>query len=308
MRNLIKIVLIIFISISSFGQDSKNNIKIEKEIFIELSNGEKDSSNFIKHYKEYDELGNITLSIDYCPGSFGCSESDFEFERKHEYKYDEHGNEILELFYSQGNSNPAVITETINIYDSHGLLIQKTFSKKHISKTDTSDWGKHVNTFEYDGNKNLTKKTDEVLDEFNSRKWETLYKYDSENNLIELIQPSDIWEIREKYTYDRKGNCTNYLMIGGPTTIHNTEKWEQKFDSKGNLIERKETTYIGKERIIKYSYDENNLTKRVSFESDGLVQKSIERKYNEFGDLIEIKKLNSQEQTEEISRFIYEYY
>jgi hypothetical protein len=308
MRDMIQIILLIFISTTSFGQIPNKIIKTEKELYVKLKTNEKDSLSFNRYYKEYDKSENIIISIDYCPGSFGCSKSDFEFERKHQYKYDEYGNEILNLFFSKGSKTPSVSTVSSNKYDSLGSLIKKTIKKFYITESDTTDWGTHVNTYEYDINGNLIKKTDEVINEFNPRKWETLYKYDSANNLIELIQPSDYLEIREKYTYDSNGNCANYIMIGGQTTIHNVEKWEQHFNSKGNVVERIETTYNGKVRIIKFSYNKDDLPEKIIFQSDGIMQKSIEKKYDEIGNVIEIRNIGSDGEVENINRFIYEYY
>lgn len=126
---------------------------------------------------------------------------------RYKYKYNEN-NQLSELiwewFFSRNIPTPWEKYEYI--YNEKGLLIDEIF---YSWSTDEDDWLKDNNTittFKYNANNLLTEKFVIIINNgLDSTKYKTIYSYDDNYNLIEVIKTQTIdgvWRNTYRYLYD----------------------------------------------------------------------------------------------------------
>lgn len=169
---------------------------------------------------------------------------------------DAQGNTLLEKVYQcDASGNPTLET---HIGDFGTFTIKRTFSKNRLTSEVRNDGLGLEYTYLGDTHLPLSKTT--LTNDQPVRR--TLYSYDDANNLIEKKEEGQ--------------TITSYYLYQKGPHLHRVQM-EEKKDWEGNLI-----------RQIKYTYDQfGNAVKEDHYGSDGKHAYSIQRTYDEKGNLLE---------------------
>lgn len=268
--------------------------KIRKFTEIAEANGRQDTARI----NAYDNNGNliyekiitrasndkdkdISMSYSYNYDGFGKLtkriDTTGKFVKRIELKYDEIGNLIMEQEY---NNNNIVFREVNYEYDELSRVIE----------------AKEVNLI------------------YNC-KTETKYGYDSYNNLVNIkIErsckdgPPEKTNYKYTYKYDNKGNVIEKLTQQFGKN-YKTETF--KYDSNGNLVESYEELNKDNYKQFAYSYDLKNLKYQIDrkevYGAD-VKQFTEQLKYDEKGNIIEDKYVDSDGNIISVHTYSYEYY
>jgi YD repeat-containing protein len=201
----------------------------------------KTTSNETYEIYEYDKNGNIikqeTKKID---GSISI------------IVYDKNGNILEEKTQDKYNVYDTITTY---IYDNDGYLIEKRFRNwNNKVSSDTYEYDENGNllkktisneTFEYDKNGNMIKKIVKCYETINVYN----YTYDFENMRVK----------RESYTEDLDGNIENKKIYSYELKIKVVKLIKEEFNTHKDIIKRIEKLNIGTDKITEwvYKYDEN---------------------------------------------------
>lgn len=247
------------------------------------------------------------------------SELRIQFEKVYEYEYK----------FGEVDNESGFLKE-ITEFDSLGNIISfKTFHKSEYLK----DFNK-VKNYEYDDENNLIKIIDkDTLGEIkgiiqnnfedglnterliysSSGKLEgkVIYKYNSQNNLVELIsyEPNGTLEYKTIYNYNGEGfliNETNY----GPTGIKkdygvykktSKNKFENLYyDEEGKLVDKYNYITNNKNLVLEYTWfniEDNKQTKAINkFDLNDMLIETVQfGKHNEPNSMIRKKRIKFQQ-------------
>ena len=246
----------------------------------------------IKHnLTEYNEMGNITLESKY--------DDDGRFESKETNGYNKEGRLIEEKNYI---SERQVADHKTYELDEKGKVV-KAF--KHYD-----DGSKDTINYEYDGDKNLIKKT--TIDSYNeeesqeialykngkvvrtelieydeSMKWES-FELDKEGKILEhKLWHQDEQEITFKNSYDDKGNIIKTLVYNEKEEL--TAKTQYGYNTENQLQSIEEETRNGI-TTTKIKRDKNgNAIEQIEHDGKNEINNSVERKFNENNDITETR-------------------
>lgn len=265
----------------------KGNVKIVIERAYEVFEKFGESEYKLQGTYEYhfDKNGNLTLIDENYTQVFNREAVKYE---TFTYKYDKNGN-ILEK--NEYNSNGYLNTKIKNKYDEIGNMIQSSFynSNGELEQTYTFQYDKKGNEirnilsiknlspnlvnkckYKYDKKGNILEK--EAYNEFRTVSYSTgedgigsnttitIYKYDKNGNMIEKKEDGETFIYNKNGDIDyRKPNSPLYT-IEAQNNAYNTsidesgskDKYEYKYDSKGNWINKKMNNNRMIERKITY--------------------------------------------------------
>lgn len=162
------------------------------------------------------------------------------------YAYDSKGNISKKVVHDgAGNSFSSKYT-----YDSKGNLIKAVETN---SDNDTS-----VTTYTYNSNGDLIKKTEDSFYSFKA----TTYTYEKGRLTKSVTTPSGSYT---KYTYNNNGTLKKKT-----TKYSDGQIYSYTYNTKGDIIQAKESDFYGMPSKTTYTYDNNrNLTKKKTTYSDG---------------------------------------
>lgn len=254
-RQLSILTFVLIASLVVHGQTVKKQIKTEKEYTYKVKDGKQDSIGTLTTTKQYDRKGNMTLEINYCKYSWDCEQHPDSFKSKYEYKYDDKNNLIERNYYENGQPLAWSMTKYSYKTNEKEKIIEKTIlTTQSFDQHKKFYYDKDVETYSYNNSGLLVKEISTSIDSSYSFDFVTNYKYDKNENLIEV----QLSKNKKLYTYDTKGNCIKYELKGRHTCADDIVKWEKKFDENGNIIEK--TTCNDRPRCWtdKFIYNDNN--------------------------------------------------
>lgn len=244
----------------TFGQSKSIHIKEVKKYEVNITNN--DTSLQINSILKYDSSGNIIEDI-YFDNILNTTTNN-NFNSKTVYTYDEMNKVKSVSNFSDGIENPYRKTTFFHIYNSEGLIIRDS-----LRKTDSTGT---IIFYEYDQNKNITKKTyrpftdhwyvepEDILDK------NIKYEYDKNSNVTTIDYKGLGANRKEHFTYDSIGNCISHNYEGrftcGVGAVYN---YTCKYDESSNLIEKVYNDLDCPTTITKYYYVGNLLLKEIDF-------------------------------------------
>ena len=224
----------------------------------------------ITFINEYDENGNLVSNVSYYDG---------EVRRVELYEHDDGGNLTKVTAYDQ---NIDKMYELAYEYDENGNLTAECEVRE--------DWELKVNVrYEYDENGNKTKTEEYNIDD-DSVRWQTVYEYDGEGNMISMVSHNSDESVSESYSYeyDTNGNLTKYTAYGSGGSI-----WKQTIFEYSENKKYTKNAWYDKDRNVKYyeeireEYDFDRRPLKKVYCEGGDITESYEYKYDEYGNLTE---------------------
>jgi len=189
--------------------------------------------------------------------------------KQKECVYDGNGNKLEEFNYLSGE----LFSRHFYKYDNKG----NQFEERAYRPDSSLEWVT-VNTFDDKGNEieAITHNSDGSLND------KTTITYDEKGNELESksVDADGKVSFTESAKYDNKGNKIEYY-------IGNNWKYLYKYNDKGIMTERIETSYIWK-YSSKNKYDEKgNVIEVLTYDKDGIMDQKSTYKYDEMGSQVE---------------------
>ena len=178
-------------------------------------------------------------------------------------------NELGPLY---GDVESVTITDC-NLSDKFGVIVKGEMKQKLVSKLNLKGDVVELRIYRRDG----------------SLRWNDLYKYDSQGNMIE----KDNSDGKYLYKYDSQGNIIEGAEYKGDGSLSGKRLY--KYDSQGNMIEEACYNSDGSlDHKYLYKYDlQGNMIEKATYYSDGKLGNKETWKYDSQGNKIEEAEYNS---------------
>ena len=231
--------------------------------------------------QELETDSDVWLVSNYYSKSFAEEESVFWVT----YQYDEKGNKVREDYPNDDTYSDYTLFD--NEYDADGNLVRVTTYIHYISE----GFNGGFTSDEYDEEGKMIYG---ILQTPGGDVYSSEYEYDEHNNLIQVLTYlNNEFISSEAYEYDSQGNriSSTSQSTGSFALFDYDHKYDNEYDSFGNLVKVKSYTYSGEDLVDSsveaYEYDQDgNRIKETRFDSTGHMTGYLERRYDEYGNLM----------------------
>ncbi len=206
---------------------------------------------------------------------------------KNEYQYNNQGNKKEKKLY---DNKMHLLNSWDYKYDDKGNLVETT-------KYDEANRPTDKNTYQYDAKGNVIE-DDEIIvrGEKPTTIKKKLYKYDGRDNRVMEETISDHnYELGMAMVFASAIGGQSYSYPNGQK-FETTEKNVNKYDDKGNIVERIEKSLKEfnkwNKRIKTFEYNDKNQLMHKSQQYNGESVFAIAYKYDDFGNLVEVQEKN----------------
>lgn len=241
-------------------------------------------------YQQYNQAGNVAELIRFNDYGEMTGKSLYFYDEKNllseEETYDEDGN-LEEKITFDRDGDGRIVREFIHYLDDSRDTIHYEYNDhgKPIRKATITDDNEteREEIFEWDDDKLLS---EELIEEGETVR-KSSYEYDDSGNLIAVEIENEDEESSVVNEYDERGNRIKYLKYdsnGKPV-----EKHLFAYDDKNRVVEIVEEDRL-KKNTVQIVYDEqSNAIRQTETNRSGSVNHSLERDYDEDGNVLEVR-------------------